>query len=277
MTPPTSNPATTGPDPAERRAGTVPPRLGNEGSGHTGRGPLLGLIVLTAVLLASAAAAHVFDVRLVTALDARGANLDGQDWYRALRVLGFLGTWLAVGAAMVLIDSGRRTPDGSPAMWSRGPFVAGAALLGGVVAEGLKIVLRRGRPDAHPEHLHVFWPWSGEGWTPERWGWSAQQPPPYPLDHFPTIFSASDFGLPSSHAATAFGGLVALAWLYPRAGVLFIALGLGCGLTRMLSRAHYLSDTLAGAATGAAVVLALAVVCGGRHDGQRGVRRGVRA
>ncbi len=273
MTPP--NPATTDPHPAERRAGTMPPRLGDEGSGHTGRGPLLGLIVLTAALLVSAAASHAFDVRLVTALDARAANLDGQDWYRALRVLGFLGTWLAVGAALVLIDSGRRTPDGAPATLTRGPFVAGAALLGGVVAEGLKIVLRRGRPDAHPEHLHVFWPWSGQGWSPERWGWSAEQPPPYPWDYFPSLFSASDFGLPSSHTATAFGGLVALAWLYPRAGVLFIALGMGCGLTRMLSRAHYLSDTLAGAATGTAVVLALVLACGGWGLG-RGAGRGGR-
>lgn len=237
--------------------GPVPPRPGDGAPGPDGRG-LSGLVVLTAALLVGTAAAHLVDVRLVPALDARAANLDGQDWYRALRVLGFVGTWLVIGAALVLIDAGRRTPSGAPATWTRGPFVAGAAVLGGLVAEGVKLLLRRGRPDAHPEHLHVFWPWSGEGWTPAQWGWSAERPPPFAWDHFPTIFSAADFGLPSSHAATAFGGLVALAWLYPRAGVLLVGLGLGCGVTRMLSRAHYLSDTLAGAAVGTAAVLALA-------------------
>ncbi len=57
-------------------------------------------------------------------------------------------------------------------------------------------------------------------------------------------------GFPSSHAATAAGLAVALAWLYPHAARLFAVLvALAC-LQRLAAGAHFPSDVLAGSALG---------------------------
>lgn len=231
--------------------------------------PTLGLRPLlwaAGVLAVLTVVAHWVDVPLVTPLDYHRANLDGEDWYRFLRVLGFMGTWFAVGVVFALVDR-RRAPPGSPSS-ARWPFLIIAPLIAGVVAEGLKLAIRRARPDAHAQHLHVFWPRpdsTGAGgtpvWTPAQWGWTADNPPPWgtgdPAASVPGTWDASDFGLPSSHAAVAFAGLAALAVLFPRAWPALLALACGCGVTRMISRSHYLSDTLAGALVGVLAVAAL--------------------
>jgi membrane-associated phospholipid phosphatase len=62
---------------------------------------------------------------------------------------------------------------------------------------------------------------------------------------------------PSAHTATAVGLAFALAWLYPRGRWLFAGLAVLVAFQRIESGAHYLSDTLCGAAEGCIV----AAVC----------------
>ena len=61
---------------------------------------------------------------------------------------------------------------------------------------------------------------------------------------------------PSAHSATAVGLAIALAWLYPRGRWLFAALAVLVMCQRMEGGAHYLSDTLFGAAIGWLVAMA---------------------
>ena len=58
---------------------------------------------------------------------------------------------------------------------------------------------------------------------------------------------------PSAHTATAVGLAVALAWLYPRGRWFFGCLAVLVACQRIESGAHYLSDTLCGAALGLTV------------------------
>jgi membrane-associated phospholipid phosphatase len=57
-------------------------------------------------------------------------------------------------------------------------------------------------------------------------------------------------GFPSSHAATAAGLAVALAWMYPHGARLFAALAALACLQRLVAGAHFPSDVLVGVALG---------------------------
>jgi undecaprenyl-diphosphatase len=98
------------------------------------------------------------------------------------------------------------------------PAMAGAG------AELLKLVIGRERPTESGAHV-----WRG-------------------------LFSGFDngtgLGLPSSHAAVAFGGAFAGALLVPRLRCLLVTLACGCGATRMLTGDHFLSDVVGGALLG---------------------------
>ncbi len=139
-----------------------------------------------------------------------------RDWYWLLRLAGYWPTWLVIGAAVCLVD---RSPR-------RGLFPVGAAALAGLAAEGLKLVIRRGRP-LDTDGAYHFVPFAEHTWE------------------------SSFMGLPSSHAAVAFAGAFAVARLWPRAGWVLVPLAIGCGLTRVLVGQHFLSDIAGGAIVGA--------------------------
>jgi len=113
-----------------------------------------------------------------------------QDWGRMLRVMGFLGTWLALAIAIRLIEA----PDTAsrPRARRRANLLFWTATLGGGVAELLKLLFRRERPAVH-EGLYGFRPFDERSW------------------------STAGLALPSSHAMVAFAGAAMLARLYPRA------------------------------------------------------------
>jgi membrane-associated phospholipid phosphatase len=152
------------------------------------------------------------------------------DWGRMLRVAGFLPTWAVVSAALLLNrpESGPM-PDGS--RW-RAALPLLAATVGGIAAEVLKLLLRRERPEAHAG-AYAFRSWRD-----------------HPL-------SSGGLSLPSSHALVAFAAAAMLARLYPRARWLWYALAAGCALTRVLARAHFLSDVTLSAILGSAVAALL--------------------
>lgn len=111
------------------------------------------------------------------------------------------------------------------------PRIATAVLLAGLGADLFKLVLGRSRPRSFDLAGGTIW---------ETFG------PLFPID---TIQSAGQ-GFPSAHTATGVAFAIALGWAYPRAKWLFIVLAVFVGLQRVDTCAHFLSDTLVGAAVG---------------------------
>jgi membrane-associated phospholipid phosphatase len=145
------------------------------------------------------------------------------DWGRMLRVVGSLVFWLPVALALWLEYRARDPLHARKAWW----LLFGPAIAGGV-AELLKLLVRRGRPDLH-EGVYVY-----RSFT--------ERP-----------FDSHDLGFPSSHVAVAFAGAALLARFHPRAGWVAYGLALGCAVTRVISRAHFVSDVIGAAIVGWAV------------------------
>lgn len=146
-------------------------------------------------------------------------HVQNHDWYRLLRIMGYLGTWILVCIVYIAHDRHRH----------RGLAVLLSAGFAGLFAELLKLVIARERP----VHDGVIQPG---------------------LYHFRGLFSGfedgSNLGLPSSHAAVAFGGCFMLIYFLPRTRNTLFLLALGCGITRMLTGAHFATDVYLGAVLG---------------------------
>ncbi|MCU0633232.1 MAG: phosphatase PAP2 family protein [Gemmatimonadaceae bacterium] len=167
----------------------------------------------TAVALGIAAAAVVFSIWLDQAA-WRGVvdpRVYDRDWGRLLRVMGYLPLWLVLGVVLARHDAASR--------W-HGAALAVAPAIGGLAAETLKLLFRRERPP-----LEVFGDYVWRPFTVEPW-------------------STRGLGLPSSHVMVAMAAAAVLAQRFPRAKALWYALAIGCGLTRVAVRAHYLSDVV---------------------------------
>lgn len=147
------------------------------------------------------------------------------DLGRLLRIQGFLPTWIIVAAALVMTDWPQRATNGVGAALRRGALLLGSATVGGGFAEGVKILVRRLRPEAgHGEY--VFRAWSDRP------------------------FNTAGLGMASSHAGVAFGAFAMLGLLFPRTRPLCYAVAAGCALSRVLAGAHFLSDVTGGAVLG---------------------------
>jgi membrane-associated phospholipid phosphatase len=171
------------------------------------------------LLLASAiVVAHLLDPLVFRYI--RIEHVNDEDWGRMLRVMGFVPLWIAAGAALVLHE---RTP------WRRihrsgGGLIITGAVLGGVAAELLKLIVRRLRPGDLGDY--VFRPFT-------------ERP-----------FSTGGLGMPSSHALVAFGAAAVLSRLFPRARLVWWALAWGCAFTRVATGAHFFSDVVVAACVG---------------------------
>lgn len=155
-------------------------------------------------------------------------------WHRGLKSLGTITPWLGAAALMLALGAVRSRRFAPAARREamriaveRALLVAASPIVAGAIAEVLKIVIRRERPELHDGAM-VFRPWT------ER--------PLY----------GGGLDLPSSHAAVAMGGAAALCIIAPRMTALWLALGLGCGATRMLEGAHFASAVFLGGVIGAA-------------------------
>lgn len=146
-----------------------------------------------------------------------------QDWGRALRSVGYWPLWMILSLALGLVDRHAK----------RAAFLAGSITIAGIAGELLKLIVRRERPGTH-DGIYSFRPLH---------------------DH---LLSSRNFGMPSSHAVIAFSGAAALSILFPEATLVWYALAVGCGVTRLLAGAHYLSDVIAGAVIGVGVVFIMA-------------------
>jgi undecaprenyl-diphosphatase len=162
--------------------------------------------------LAAVVGSHLLDPWAYHALANPAAG--ERDWGRMLRIIGFAPTWGLVALALWLEGSRRDAAR----------QVTIAVVVGGLAAEALKLLIRRERPG--PELEYVF-----RAFT----------------DH---PFSTRDLGMPSSHAMVAFAGAAAVALRFRKVGPVVFALAAGCGLTRLMAQAHFLSDVVAGALGG---------------------------
>lgn len=174
-----------------------------------------------------------------------------QDWAQALRQLGYLPTWLVIALLIFLHDAGRPGESArgvGPVLLKRAGPVFVAAALSGLIANILKPVIGRLRPDELG--ITRFAPRPSVLWAEA---------------------SEIGFGLPSGHAAVAFGGCAILGLLWPAWRAPMFLLASGCALTRLLAGAHALSDTVLAAGIGLAVASWLA---SGATTEARGARSG---
>lgn len=109
----------------------------------------------------------------------------------------------------------------------RGTLVFLCPAAAGLLAETLKLLIKRERPEYH-DGRYAF-----------RLG-----------DWLTDPLNASGLGLPSSHAAAAVGLAVALSIVWPRYTLAWVLLGATCCLSRVLAGAHFGSDVLLGVLVG---------------------------
>lgn len=128
--------------------------------------------------------------------------------------------------------------------------LVGAAAIGGLVVDLVKVCVERVRPNSADlaevdSALGTFGPAALAA----------------PLEHAAQLMS-----FPSGHAAAAAGLAAALGWKYPRGRPAFAALAVLSALQRVATSAHYPSDVCFGAAIG---LMAAAALVGGRQPWPR--------
>lgn len=201
-------------------------------------------------------AAHLVDEiawRWMTVPDE--AWLESRDWYQMLRQLGYLPVWIAIGVTYGLNDLRVRRRGGV----DRGPravMLILSPVVAGLIAEVLKRTIGRERPPAFPvmteqDPLPVM-PSLEYTFKPFMGGWSD--------DH--------NLGVPSSHAAVAFGGLVMLGLMHRGARPVVWGLAAGCGVSRILAGAHWVSDVYVAGLIGVGVAGAVWARMGRRWSGE---------
>jgi membrane-associated phospholipid phosphatase len=153
-----------------------------------------------------------------------------REWGRVLRGAGYLPLWGLVALAVVLHDWVPRAWRTLRRASRRGLLLFGSPAVAGAAAELLKLAFRRERPSL-THGAHVFRSWSDRP------------------------FSTAELGLPSSEAAVAFAAAAVLARLFPEARLLWYGVALGCALTRVAARAHFMSDVVFAALVGYVVTL----------------------
>ncbi|MCA9298959.1 MAG: phosphatase PAP2 family protein, partial [Phycisphaerales bacterium] len=172
--------------------------------------------------------------------DLAEAKLEGRDWYQFLRAFGYLPTWAVV--AGVLWVGGARTVRDVRTARRRAIAILGSPILAGLIAEVMRVVIARHRPSVANDGGYVFEPF---------------------LSH---LWSGSGLGMPSSHAAVAFGGAAAIACMKRGTWILLYPCAAGCALTRMLGGDHFATDVFVGMLVGIAVGRLLVRRLGIRDD-----------
>lgn len=155
-------------------------------------------------------------------------NVYGTEWGRLLRVMGWWPTWCTAAVALYLHQRAHDPASAKRHSW----LLVGSPAAAGLLCELLKLVIRRERPGLW-QGMSVFRDFSDHPW------------------------STAGLATPSSHTMVAFGALTMMARLFPRARWVWYALAWGCGITRILDRAHFVSDVTFAAILGWAVAWGL--------------------
>lgn len=157
--------------------------------------------------------------------------------YHAIKSFGTV--WFAAAIAACIILRPLLQPDTHRVKIAlrRGVLLFLAPAVAGLVAELLKLLFRRQRPE-FADGFYSF--------------------------RFKDFWSASGLGLPSSHAAVAIAAALVLAILWPRHRLIWHALAAACILSRVVSGAHFASDALLGTLVG--LTAAQAIIALDRHN-----------
>jgi membrane-associated phospholipid phosphatase len=186
----------------------------------------MGCLWASAALIALAIVALPFDLSISAWVKQNHIRGDLERLIMLCEVFGYGWTVLFVVVTAAFVDSRG---------WRVTPRLLLGAFGSGLIADAGKIVLARWRPNAEfePQGFRDTF----IGWLP--WVWSAD---------LPAKWNRGFASFPSGHSATAVGLALSLSILYPKATGWFIFLAGMAMLQRVESRAHYVSDTLAGAA-----------------------------
>ncbi len=149
------------------------------------------------------------------------ARIYDQDWARLLRQMGWFPTWMLASLTLWLTQ---RKLDAALAK-THTQLLFFAPALAGIVCELLKLTIRREWPMIH-DGDYGFRPWEDRP------------------------FSTAGLGMPSSHTMVAFAAATVLARIFPGARWVWYALAAGCAATRVIDRAHFVSDVSLGALLG---------------------------
>ncbi|MBM4107287.1 MAG: phosphatase PAP2 family protein [Phycisphaerae bacterium] len=204
---------------------------------HPATGPRRAVVIVAAiaagfVVVSLLDRAIFFALRVTSEPGSRA--LEARDWFQLFRQVGYVPTWILIALSIMLFDGasarrrlrtgGARTPIFE--VCRRGLALLGGAVLAGAAAELLKLVIGRERPIGPDKEYqgYVFRPL---------------------LDGFR---DGSNLGLPSSHAAVAFGAAFVLMRLFPGVWPAALVAASGCALTRLLAGAHFASDVYLAAA-----------------------------
>lgn len=164
----------------------------------------------------------VLEVR--TTYDRTPATDPAPDWFHFLRRIASVTTHLAEGYAVVALLLLLTVATRRISAWSGWKVPVQGAFLGavtaGIAAQGLKILIGRGRPN---ELIYRAWP----DWQPLS------------LEH-------SHHSFPSGHSTAAGVMVTLLCVLFPRWSALWICSGIWLCTTRVLTAEHWPSDTIPG-------------------------------
>jgi membrane-associated phospholipid phosphatase len=187
-------------------------------------------IVAALVLALGSAAVMPADYAIANFLREHRVPGDLARFVRLAEVFAWGGTVALIILTAAVLD---------PRRWRVATPLVISAFGAGLIADGLKLLIARLRPElAHS---------SGASGTFLSW---------LPLLHRDSLGHPYGHALqsfPSGHAATAAGLAVALAALYPRGRWLFASFAALACFQRMEAQAHFASDVLAGAAVGCLV------------------------
>lgn len=123
--------------------------------------------------------------------------------------------------------------------------IASCAFGAGLAANALKLIVARQRPHAFLQQAVAATRGVGDTFLGLL---------PHASQQFPEPGSHTIQSFPSAHTATAVAFAFALSWRYPRGKWLFAAFAMLAAFQRIVVGAHYLSDTLVGAAVAASFV-----------------------
>lgn len=156
-----------------------------------------------------------------------------EDLYNMTRLFGYLPVWWLVSLALACVDWPRRAVEPIKLVLRRGVALATCTTSAALLAEVVKMLVRRVRPDLAPPDAYAFRAYA---------------------DHF---FHTGGLGLPSSHTIVAFAAAFALGRLFPRTWWMWYLWAGACAWSRIIVGAHYLSDVAVAAVLAWLLVSAL--------------------
>ncbi len=185
------------------------------------------LYVTSGLFVIAAALALGLDL---TVLDLMRGGVLGGDLRRVVEFSEVFAHGFGIGLILltiVVLDPTR--------LWAV-PRMLACSFGSGIVVDVIKVLIGRTRPRDH--EFATVWE-TFQGWIPAiRTG------------DFSELLNSNIQSFPSGHAATAVGLAVALSFFYPRGRWLFALYAALAAVQRLHVGAHFLSDTLAGAAIG---------------------------